>query len=200
MSKRILIATGDCAEALEVYYPLFRIREQGWHADVAAPSRKRLQLVVHDFEDGCETYTEKPGYGLAADLAFSDVNVDDYDGLVLPGGRAPEYIRNAPGFAEILKAFVAQNKPIAATCHAFLCMAPSGIAKGRTMTAYPQLACDVRGSGATFKDAEVVVDGNLITARAWPDNPAWMREFINAVEKKKDRGLRESGLRGPGRR
>lgn len=179
--KRVLIVTGDCAEALEVYYPLFRLREEGWRVDVAAPTKKRLQLVVHDFEAGCETYTEKPGYGVAADLAFADVRPGDYDGLVIPGGRAPEYIRNAPGLIEIVRAFADAGKPIAATCHAVLCLVAAGLVRGRKMAAYPQLACDVRAAGGTFADAEVVVDGSLISARAWPDNPAWMREFVRAV-------------------
>lgn len=180
--KRILIVTGDCAESLEVYYPLFRLREEDWQVDVAAPTAKRLSLVVHDFEDGCETYTEKPGYGIVADLAFADANAADYDGLVIPGGRAPEYIRNAPGLVALLKAFAAAGKPIAATCHAVLCLIAADLVRGRTMTAYPELACDVRAAGGEFKDAEVVIDGQLITARAWPDNPAWMREFIRAVQ------------------
>jgi protease I len=179
--KRVLILTGDCAEALEVYYPLFRLREEGWNVDVAAPSKKRLQLVVHDFEAGCETYTEKPGYGIVADMAFGDVKVAEYDGLVIPGGRAPEYIRNAPGCVEIVKAFAGAGKLIAVTCHAVLCLAAADLVRGRKMACYPQLACDVRAGGGTFADAEVVVDRNLISARAWPDNPAWMREFIRAV-------------------
>ncbi|MFQ6047902.1 MAG: DJ-1/PfpI family protein, partial [Phycisphaerae bacterium] len=103
--KRILIATGDCAESLEVFYPLHRCREQGWEVQVAAPTRKRLQLVVHDFEPGCETYSEKPGYGLSADLTFNEVEAGRYDGLVIPGGRAPEYIRNSAGMVGVVRAF-----------------------------------------------------------------------------------------------
>jgi len=179
---KILIITGDAAEALEVYYPLQRLQELGWQVDLAAPSRKRLQLVVHDFEEGFETYTEKLGYGIQADRAFAEVRADDYDGLVIPGGRAPEYIRNAPGCVELIRAFDAAAKPIAAICHAVLCLIPAGIVAGRTLTCYPQLAPDVAAAGGTFVDREVVVTDHLVTARAWPDNPAWMREFIRLVQ------------------
>ena len=179
---RVLIATGDCAEALEVFYPLHRLREERWEVQIAAPSVKRLQLVVHDFEAGCQTYTEKPAYGLQADVAFSQVKADAYDGLVIPGGRAPEYIRNAPGFLDLLGGFARAGKPIAATCHAVLCLIPAGLVKGKRMAAYPQLAPDVAAAGGTFVDQEVVVDPPLVTARAWPDNPAWMREFIKLVQ------------------
>ena len=113
---RVLIITGDAGEALEVYYPLQRFQEEGWQVDVAAPSRKRIQLVVHDFEPLMETYTEKLGYGLKVQMSFADVRADDYDGLVIPGGRAPEYIRNVPGCVELIADFNRQGKPIAAIC------------------------------------------------------------------------------------
>ena len=179
---RILIITGDAAEALEVYYPLQRFQEEGWQVDLAAPTRKRLQLVVHDFEPGIDTYTEKLGYGIAAEKSFGDVRAGDYDGLVIPGGRAPEYIRNTPGCVELIQAFDKAKKPIAAICHAVLCLIPAGAVSGRRLTCYPQLAPDVAAAGGTFVDKEVVVTDHLVTARAWPDNPAWMREFIRLVK------------------
>jgi len=181
---RVLIITGDAGEALEVYYPLQRFQEEGWQVGVAAPSRKRIQLVVHDFEPLMETYTEKLGYGLKVQMSFADVRADDYDGLVIPGGRAPEYIRNVPGCVELIGDFNRQGKPIAAICHAVLCLIPAGVVAGRRLTAYPQLAPDVTAAGGTFVDDVVVVDGNLVTARAWPDNPAWMREFIRLIKQR----------------
>lgn len=181
LMKRILILTGDAGESLEVYYVLHRLQEEGWRAEIAAPTKKILQLVVHDFEPHMETYTEKLGYRIEATLAVKDARIDDYDGLVIPGGRAPEYIRNSPGVTEWVRDFFATGKPVAGICHAGLILAKAGVLDGRKCTAYPQMACDIELAGATFVDAEVVIDGNLITSRAWPDNPAWMRAFISAI-------------------
>ncbi|MCA9427006.1 MAG: DJ-1/PfpI family protein, partial [Candidatus Omnitrophica bacterium] len=171
----------DAAEALEVFYPLHRIQEEGWKATVAAPNKKTLQTVVHDFGPEMETYTEKLGYRIEAEVAITDTKPSDFDGLVIPGGRAPEYIRNAPGVADWVKAFIESGRPVAGTCHAGLLLAKAGVLSGRKCAAYPELACDIETAGGTFIDEAVVIDENLITARAWPDNPQWMREFIQAV-------------------
>jgi len=179
---KILIVTGDACEALEVWYPKFRMEEEGWTVHVAAPTRKTLYSVVHDFEPHMETYTEKPGYRIEPDLAFGAVNPSDYDGLIIPGGRAPEYIRNDRALPRIVQHFFESGKPVAATCHAVLVLLKGGQVKGRTMAAYPQLACDVEQAGGKFRDEQVVVDGNLISARAWPDNGPWMGEFVKAVK------------------
>ena len=175
---KILILTGDCAESLEVMYPLQRLQEAQFQPVVASPKGKVIRSVVHDFEPEFETYTEKPGYRINADISYDKVNPADYAGLVIPGGRAPEYIRNEEKALEIVAHFVATKKPIAAICHAALVLAAGNHCTGRTMTAYPALKQDVIRAGGTFKDAEVVVDGNLITSRAWPDHPAFMREFM----------------------
>jgi protease I len=180
--KKIVIITGDAGESLEVYYPLHRLQEEGWEVTVASPTKKTLQLVVHDFEPGFETYTEKAGYRIESQAAIKDLEVEDYDGLVISGGRAPEYIRNEAGVTEFTRAFIESGKPVAGTCHAGLILSKAGVLSGKTCTAYPALACDIEAAGGKFVDREVVVDGNLITARAWPDNPAWMREFIAAVK------------------
>jgi protease I len=186
MSKSILMITGDAAEALEVFYPKHRLEEEGWRVDVAAPERRAIQTVVHDFEPGFSTYTEKLAYRLPVDLAFDEVQPDDYDGLVIPGGRAPEYLRNRPPVVAIVRHFLDARKPIAATCHAALILATAGTLGGRTLTAYPELAPDVRAAGGEFVDREVVVDDNLVTARAWPDNSAWMRAFVRLLNSSED--------------
>jgi len=180
--KKILIVTGDACEALEVLYPKFRMEEEGWTVHVAAPTKKTLFSVVHDFEPHMETYTEKPAYRIEADLAFPAINPSDYDGLIIPGGRAPEYIRNDRALPRIVQHFFDAGKPVAATCHAVLILLKGDHVKGRTMAAYPQLACDVEKTGGKFKDQTVVVDGNLISARAWPDNGPWIGEFVKAVK------------------
>jgi protease I len=175
---RILMLAGDAAESLEVMYPYQRLLEEGYEVDIAGPSKKKLQFVIHDFIDGYDTYTEKPGYMWPADLAFSDVKPEDYIALVIPGGRAPEYIRNDPDVQRIIRHFFGDEKPVAQICHAPLALAAAGVLSGRRTAAYPALAPDVRAAGAQFIDSEAVVDGNMVSARAWPDNPAWMREFM----------------------
>lgn len=182
MSQTILMITGDAGEALEIFYPKHRLEEEGWRVNVAAPEKRAVRTVVHDFEPGFATYTEKPGYRIEPDLAIAEVRPEAYDGLILPGGRAPEYLRNRPEVVAVVRHFLDSRKPIAATCHAPLILAAAGPLRGRTLTCYPQLELDVRGAGGAFIDREVVVDDNLVTARAWPDNGPWMREFIGLLK------------------
>jgi protease I len=181
---KILILTGDAAESLEVMYPYQRLREEGYEVHIAAPTRKKLQFVVHDFVAGFDTYTEKPGYTWDADLAFADVDPADYVALVVPGGRAPEYIRNNADCIRIVKHFVATDKPVAHLCHAALVLTAAGVLAGRRTAAYPALEPDVRAAGAEFVNGAAVVDGVMVSARAWPDHPEWMREFIQILRVK----------------
>jgi protease I len=181
---KVLILTGDAAESLEVMYPYQRLREEGYEVDIAAPTAKRLQFVVHDFVEGFDTYTEKPGYTWPADLAFADVNPEDYVAVVVPGGRAPEYIRNDPDCQRIMRHFAESDKPVAHLCHGPLVLAAAGVLEGRRSAAYPALALDVQAAGAEFVDSEAVVDGVMVSGRAWPDHPAWMREFMAILRAK----------------
>jgi protease I len=178
---KVLILTGDAAESLEVMYPYQRLLEEGYEVDIAAPTKKKLQFVVHDFVEGHDTYTEKPGYTWDADVAFADVDPADYAALVIPGGRAPEYIRNDPDFTRIVQAFFADERPVAQICHAPLALATAGVLGGRRTAAYPALAPDVSGAGAEFVDGGGVVDGHMVSGRAWPDHPEWMREFVRLL-------------------
>jgi protease I len=181
IAPKILSLTGDAAESLEVMYPYQRLLEEGYDVKIAAPTRKKLHFVVHDSEPGYDTYTEKPGYSWDADLAFADVNPADYVAIVIPGGRAPEYIRNDADFRRIVRYFFEQKKPVAQICHAALGLIAAGVLKGRRTAAYPALAVDVQGAGAEFVNSEAVVDGVMVSARAWPDHPEWMREFIKIL-------------------
>ncbi len=181
---KILILTGDAAESLEVFYPYQRLLEEGYAVDIAAPTKKRLQFVVHDFVEGFDTYTEKLGYTWPADLAFAEVDPAHYVALVIPGGRAPEYIRNDPDFRRIVRHFFEREAPVAELCHAPIALGAAGVLEHRRTAAYPALAPDVAAAGATFVDAEAVVDGVLVSARAWPDHPAWMREFLKVLRAK----------------
>ncbi len=184
MAKKILILAGDAAESLEVMYPYQRLREEGYDVVMAGPSAKKLQFVVHDFVNGYDTYTEKPGYTWQADIAFADVKPEEYVALVIPGGRAPEYIRNDEDCKRIIKHFFQREKPVAQICHAPLALAAAGVLKGRRTAAYPALAPDVAAAGATFVDDEAVVDGPMVSARAWPDHPAWMRAFVEILRQR----------------
>jgi protease I len=181
---KILILAGDAAESLEVLYPYQRLLEEGYEVVLAAPQKKKLQFVVHDFVEGFDTYTEKPGYTWGADAAFADVDPAEFVAVVIPGGRAPEYIRNDPDFQRIIRHFFDQDKPVAQICHAPLALSAAGVLTGRRSAAYPALAPDVAAAGAEFVDAAAVVDGTMVSARAWPDHPSWMREFIQVLRAK----------------
>ncbi|MBN9644205.1 DJ-1/PfpI family protein [Corynebacterium mendelii] len=184
MSKKILIITGDGGEDLEVLYPYERLRESGYTPVVAASNTDRkIQLVCHDFVDDFDTYTEKPGHTWPADITFDDVNPDDYDALIIPGGRAPEYLRLNTTVLDIVAAFDRAGKPIAATCHGPLILARAGVIKGRECSGFAMIEPDVTDAGATYVDGDAVVDGNLVTARAWNDNGPWIGAFIALVDK-----------------
>ncbi|SEG64382.1 DJ-1/PfpI family protein [Paenibacillus sp. UNC499MF] len=183
MSKKILIITGDAVEALEVYYPYYRVLEEGYEAVLASPKQKVLKTVIHDFE-GWDTYTEKPGYLLESHVSFADVNPADFDGLIIPGGRAPEYIRLDPDIPRIVGHFFEEGKPVGAICHAALVLAALKTNKyfeGRTLTAYTACRYDVESVGATYTEETLHVDGNLVSGHAWPDLPGFMREFLKLV-------------------
>ena len=179
---KVLILTGDAAETLEVFYPYQRLLEAGYEVHIAAPEKKKLQFVVHDFIDGFDTYTEKLGHTWDADIAFKDVNSDDYVAIVVPGGRAPEYIRNDEDAKRIVRDLFARNAPVAALCHGPMLLAAAGVLHGRTSSAYPALSLDVEFGGGTYENGAAVVDGNLVSGRAWPDHPSWMREFMRILE------------------
>ena len=181
---KILIMTGDAAEALEVIYPHQRLREEGYEVVVASLSKKLMLLVVHEFVPGIDTFVEKPGYHWPSDIAFKDVDPSEFAAVVIPGGRAPEYIRNDPDFVRIVRHFFKEEKPVAHLCHASIALAKAGVLKGRRIAAYPELQSDVEAAGAEFVNSEAVVDGVMVSARAYPDHPAWMREFMRVLRKR----------------
>lgn len=180
---RILLVTGDAAESLEVMYPYQRMLEEGYDTQIAAPSKKKLQFVVHDFIEGFDTYCEKPGYTWPADLSFKEVNPEAFDALIIPGGRAPEYIRLDEDAKRIVRHFVERRKPIAAICHAAQLMAAAGVLDGRRAACYPAVSPDLERAGASFIDEPAVIDDFIVTARAWPDHPQWMRAFMSILKK-----------------
>jgi len=179
---KVLLLTGDAGEAQEIYYAKYRLEEEGWTVHIATTTKRTFHSVVHDFEPDFDTYVEKAGYRVAADVGFDEVDPSTYHGLVLPGGRAPEYLRNRAKAVAIVRHFVESGKPIAANCHGPLLVIAAGGAKGKTLTCYPELEPDVRAAGGEFVNRDVVVDGNLVSVRGWPDNGPWMREFVRLMK------------------
>lgn len=183
MSKSVLIVTGDAVEALEVFYPYYRCLEEGFKTVIASPTVKTLYTVCHDFVQGVETYTEKPAYQLESHRAFKDVKPEEYDGLIIPGGRAPEYIRLNESLKNIISHFFDAGKPVAAICHGaqVLTLVKEHI-KGKQMTAYQACRPDVEVCGAIYKTETLHIHENLVSAHAWPDLPGFMREFIKLLK------------------
>jgi protease I len=177
MSK-ILIITGDGGESYEALYAVHRIEEEGWKAVVAAPSRRRLNLVMHDFKPGWDTYIERRGYGLQADLAFEDVQVEEYDAVLLLGGRAPEYLRNNARVLEIVREFDRQEKWVFAICHGVQILAAAGLARGKRVTCYEHVRLEAEQAGGTFVGEQTVRDGRIVTAQTWQSHPSFYREIV----------------------
>jgi len=179
---KILLLTGDAGEAQEIYYAKYRLEEEGWTVHIATTTKRVFHSVVHDFEPGFDTYTEKPGYRVEADLGLDEIDPTSYDGLVLPGGRAPEFLRNKTKAVTVVRHFIEAKKPIAANCHGPLLLFAAGGMQGKTLTCFPDLEPDVRAAGAEFVNRAVVVDGPIVTVRGWPDNGPWMREFVKLLK------------------
>jgi len=182
MSKgKILLVIGDAAEVLDTMYPLFRLKEEGYQVLVAGPAKRIYHLVQHDTHPDWDITIESPGYKLAADIAFKDVKPAEYAGLIISGGRAPEYLRYDADLLNLTKAINDQKKPIASVCHGIEILAAADIIKGKQVTTVKKCRLDAEFSGGVFVDQEVVVSGNLVCARTWHDNPAWMREFVKML-------------------
>lgn len=182
--KKILILAGDYVEDYEVMVPFQMLLLLGYEAHAVCPGRKPGDVVrtaIHDFE-GDQTYSEKRGHNFAINFDFDKVNVADYDGLYIPGGRAPEYLRLNARVLEIVREFDAAGKPIAAICHGPQILVSAGVLKGRTCMAYPAVKPDVTDAGATWSEPaagmdNAVTQGNLVTGPAWPAHPALIRQF-----------------------
>lgn len=177
MSK-LLIITGDGGESYEALYALHRFQEEGWEAVVAAPSRRRLHLVMHDFEPGWDTYVERSGYGLEADLAFDEVKVGEYAAVLILGGRAPEYLRNNAQVLEIVRAFDREGKWIFAICHGVQVLAAAGLTAGKRLTCYEHVRVEAEQAGAKYVTDQTVCDGRLITAQTWQSHPSFYRAIF----------------------
>jgi protease I len=184
--KSILMLVGDYVEDYEVMVPFQALLMVGHTVHAVCPGKKSgesVRTAIHDFE-GDQTYSEKRGHNFSLNATFDQIKAEDYDALVLPGGRAPEYIRLNPRVLEIVRHFANAKKPIAAICHAAQILAAAGVLKDRKCSAYPAVGPDVTSAGGTFADigiSEAVVDGNLVTAPAWPAHPAWLAKFLGVL-------------------
>ncbi|HEV7382497.1 MAG TPA: DJ-1/PfpI family protein [Dyadobacter sp.] len=185
MNRKILIVTGDGGESYETLYAVHRFQEEGDIAVVAAPGKRRLNLVMHDFEPGWDTYVERPGYCIDADVTIDDVNVNDYDVILLLGGRAPEYLRNHAALLEIVREFDRQGKWIFAICHGIQILVTAGLAKDREVTAYEHVRSEIEMGGGKYSTQQAVRDGNIVTGQTWQSHPDFYREVfscLNSVE------------------
>jgi protease I len=176
--KQILIITGDGGESYEALYAVHRFREAGWNPVIAAPSRRRLHLVMNDFEPGWDTYVERPGYGLESDIAFNQINVADYEAILILGGRAPEYLRNDRQLLDTMRQFDRAGKWIFAICHGLQILAAAGIIRDKCITCYEHVRLEAEQTGARFAHDQAIRDGRVITAQTWQSHPEFYREIF----------------------
>ena len=187
-AKKILMITGDFTEDYETMVPFQALQAVGHSVHALCPDKKEGDTVataIHDFE-GDQTYTEKPGHRFALNADFDGLNPADYDALVIPGGRAPEYLRLNNNVLDLIRHFFDNDKPVAAICHGAQLLAAAGVLKGRQCSAYPACQPEVELAGGSFANINVdkaVTDGNLVTAPAWPAHPDWLAQFFKLLDK-----------------
>ena len=185
-AKRILMLVGDYVEDYEVMVPFQALLMVGHTVHAVCPGKKageKVRTAIHDFE-GDQTYSEKPGHNFTLNATFADVKPESYDALVIPGGRAPEYIRLNPDVLKTVRHFADAKKPIAAICHAAQLLAAAGVLEGRSCSAYPAVGPEVNRAGGKYVEVPLDgahVDGNLVTAPAWPAHPTWLAKFLGVL-------------------
>jgi protease I len=186
MGKKILMLVGDFGEDYEVMVPFQALQAVGHVVHAACPGKKsgdKVRTAIHDFE-GDQTYSEKRGHDFTLNASYAEVRPQDYDALVIPGGRAPEYLRLDRTVLATVRHFSEAKKPIAAICHGAQLLAAAGVIKDRKVSAYPACAPEVRLAGGEYLDVPIdraVVDGMLVTAPAWPAHPDWLAKFLGVL-------------------
>ena len=185
-AKKILLLTGDFAEDYETMLPFQALQMVGHTVHAVCPGKKagdKIKTAIHDFE-GDQTYTEKPGHQFALNASFDDVEPGNYDAIVIAGGRAPEYLRLNDKVIALVRHFATANKPIAAVCHGAQLLAAAGVIEGKTISAYPACAPEVKLAGGRYAEIAVdsaVTDGNFVTSPAWPGHPQWLAQFLKLL-------------------
>ncbi|MEN8124837.1 MAG: DJ-1/PfpI family protein [Bacteroidota bacterium] len=184
--KKILLLTGDFTEDYETMVPFQMLEMVGYEVHAVCPNKKKgdtVKTAIHDFE-GDQTYTEKPGHHFTINYNFKDVIVEEYSGLVIAGGRAPEYLRLNKKVIEFVQYFFSANKPVASICHGAQILTAANVLKGRKLTAYPAVGPEVTLAGGEYQEiavTEAFVDGNLVTSPAWPGHPKFIKEFLKVL-------------------
>jgi deglycase len=184
--KKIVMLVGDYAEDYEVMVPFQALLAVGHTVHAVCPGKRageKVRTAIHDFE-GDQTYSEKRGHDFVLNATFDDVRSDRYDALVIAGGRAPEYLRLNEHVLELVRHFMSGDKPVAAICHGAQILTAADVVRGRTVSAYPAVAPEVRLAGGVYADIGIdkaVTDGNLVTAPAWPAHPAWLAQFFTVL-------------------
>ncbi|HCU34532.1 MAG TPA: peptidase [Armatimonadetes bacterium] len=189
--EKVLLVIGDAAEVTDTTYPYYRVQEEGYECLLAAPEKRLYHLVQHDTHPDWDITIESKGYNWHSDIAFRDIVPEEYLGLILSGGRAPEYIRYDEDLMDLTRHFAETGKPIGVVCHGIEILARAGVIRGRTVTTVAKCRFDAEVCGATYIDAPVVVDGNIVSARTFHDNAPWMREFIKLLNAARDAGVQQ---------
>ena len=183
---KVLMPLGDATEAMDTLYPFFRLQEDGYEVVVAGPEARLYHTVLHeippDSSSPWDITQERPGYFIKAEVAFADVRSEDYVGMFVSGGRAPEYIRYDKDLLRVTSEMATAGKPIACVCHGIEILTAANVIQGKTVTTVAKCALDAEQGGANYVDQEVVLDGNLVTSRVWHDNAALMREFMRMLK------------------
>jgi protease I len=181
MSKRVLVVTGDGGDSYEALYACHRLREARWETIVAAPARRRLHMVIHDSESGWETYTERPGHSIEADVAITAVAAREFAAVILLGGRAPEYLRNDPSLLSLVREFDENKRLICAIGHGIQIVIAAGLIEGRTVTCHSHVRIEVERGGGIYSPKPAVRDGKYITAQTWKCHPEFYQEVMAAL-------------------
>jgi len=188
--EKVLLVIGDAAEVGDTIYPYYRVPEDGYEIVVAAPEKRLYHLVQHELRPDWDITVEMPGYHMKSDIAFRDIDPDQFLGMVISGGRAPEYLRYDEDLIRLVKQFDEAGKPIGSVCHGIEIVAMADIIRGRRLTCVPKCKFDAEVCGGIWLDEAVVVDGNLVTARVVQDNTEWMREFMKVLNVARDNKVR----------
>ena len=183
---KVLIIIGDAAETVDTMYPYFRLIEGGYEPVIAAPEKRTYQMVMHQNKPGWTITKEWEGYTMDADIAFADINPDEYLGIFFSGGRAPEYIREDEDLLRITRYFFEKNAPIASVCHGVEIPARADCVKGRSMATVPKAKFDLEICGGTFVDEPCVIDGNLISGRTFWDHGHYMGPWMKLLDEARD--------------
>jgi len=181
-NKKILLITGDAGESFEILYASHRLRESGYQPVISAPSVKRMNLVIHDFEPGWDTYVERKGYLVESDISFDEVKTADYAAVLCPGGRAPEYLRNDPRVIRIVQEFYNSGKYVFSICHGVQILVTAGLVDQKRIACYEHVKFEVESCGGIYVDGEEAVkDGRIVTGKTWQSHPEFYQIVMSCL-------------------